>query len=110
MTATASAVRPSVRNTPSPPRPNSVTSWPVLPSGRRGNAPLLDMTGHSGVCGARFQRAVSPWQVGYLPHTLILEENLSPVESNQYLGTVARGVASNLQPSPDALFSERQRP
>src|SRR4051812_40394986 len=38
MTATASLVLPWVRSTPSPPRPNSVTSCPVRPSGRRGNA------------------------------------------------------------------------
>src|SRR3954452_16746649 len=36
MTATASAVRPRVRSTPSPPRPNRVTSRPVRPRGRRG--------------------------------------------------------------------------
>src|SRR5262249_35603073 len=37
MTRTASADRPWVRNTPSPPSPNSVTSCPVLPRARRGS-------------------------------------------------------------------------
>src|SRR5262245_25942508 len=36
MTRIASAVRPCVRSTPSPPRPKSVTAQPVLPRIRRG--------------------------------------------------------------------------